>query len=258
MSSPDAAHDLWDFEDPVGSEQRLREAAAAAPSPAREVLLTHVARALGLQQRYDEGHAVLDALEAAGPEVVARRLLERGRLLRSGGEPEAARPAFAEAVEVARDTGLEALEIDAMHMAALVAPLEEQVPATQRALVRARQCRDPRARDWDASLLNNLGMAHVERGDWRAALAAFDAAMTARARIGEDERTRVARWMVGWALRNLGHIDMALDVQQALKEDLDEIGLEDPYVDEELALLESLMANIDDLGRPRPEASDED
>ena len=51
---------------------------------------------------------------------------------------------------------------------------------------------------------------------------------------------------------------MALDVQQALKEDLDEIGLEDPYVDEELALLESLMANIDDLGRPRPEASDED
>ena len=27
---------------------------------------------------------------------------------------------------------------------------------------------------------------------------------------------------------------------------------------EELALLESLMANIDDLGRPRPEASDED
>ena len=64
--------------------------------------------------------------------------------------------------------------------------------------------------------------------------------------------------MVGWALRNLGHIDMALDVQQALKEDLDEIGLEDPYVDEELALLESLMANIDDLGRPRPEASDED
>ena len=258
MSSPDAAHDLWDFEDPVGSEQRLREAAAAAPSPAREVLLTHVARALGLQQRYDEAHAVLDGLGEPSPEVGVRRLLERGRLLRSAGEPEAARPAFAEAVALARGEGLEALEIDAMHMVALVAPLEEQVPATQRALARARECHDTRARDWDASLLNNLGMAHVERGDWRAALAAFDAAMTARARIGEDERTRVARWMVGWALRNLGHIDMALDVQQALKEDLDEIGLEDPYVDEELALLESLMANIDDLGRPRPEASDED
>ncbi|WP_370037267.1 tetratricopeptide repeat protein [Nocardioides sp.] len=258
MHAPDPAHDLWDVDDPVASEARFREAAAQALSPAREVLLSQVARALGLQQRYDEAHAVLDGLGEPSPEVGVRRLLERGRLLRSAGEPEAARPAFAEAVALARGAGLEALEIDAMHMVALVAPLEEQVPATQRALARARECHDTRARDWDASLLNNLGMAHVERGDWRAALAAFDAAMTARARMGEDERTRVARWMVGWALRNLGHIDMALDVQQALKEDLDEIGLEDPYVDEELALLESLMANIDDLGRPRPEASDED
>ncbi|WP_317696609.1 hypothetical protein [Aeromicrobium sp. REDSEA-S32_B7] len=132
----------------------------------------------------------------------------------------------------------------------LLTQVARAVPATQRALARARECHDTRARDWDASLLNNLGMAHVERNDWRAALAAFDAAMTARARIGEDERTRVARWTVGWALRNIGSIDMALDVQQALKEDLDELGLEDPYVDEELALLESLMANIDDLEQP--------
>jgi tetratricopeptide (TPR) repeat protein len=207
MHAPDPAHDLWDFDDPVASEARFREAAAQALSPAREVLLSQVARALGLQQRYDEAHAVLDGLGEPLPEVGVRRLLERGRLLRSAGEPEASRPAFAEAVALARGAGLE---------------------------------------------------AHVERGDWRAALAAFDAAMTARARIGEDERTRVARWMVGWALRNLGRIDMALDVQQALKEDLDELGLEDPYVDEELALLESLMANIDDLERPRPEASDDD
>ncbi len=258
MSAPDPAYDLWDFDDAPASEARFREAAAGADAPQREVLLTQVARALGLQQRYDEGHAVLDGLGDGSAEVTVRRLLERGRLLRSAGEPEAARPAFAEAVTAARAAGLEALEIDAMHMVALVAPLEEQVPATQRALARARECHDSRARDWDASLLNNLGMAHVDRGDWKAALAAFDAAMTARARIGEDERTRVARWMVGWALRNLGSIDAALDVQQALKGDLDELGLEDPYVDEELALLESLMANIDDLEGPRPEAPDED
>ncbi len=246
MHAPDPAHDLWDFDDPVASEARFREAAAQALSPAREVLLSQVARALGLQQRYDEAHAVLDGLGEPSPEVGVRRLLERGRLLRSAGEPEAARPAFAEAVALARGEGLEALEIDAMHMVALVAPLEEQVPATQRALARARECHDTRARDWDASLLNNLGMAHVERGDWRAALAAFEAAMNARVRIGEDERTRVARWMVGWALRHLGHVEAALDVQQMLKGDLDELGLEDPYVDEELALLESLVADLDD------------
>lgn len=253
MHAPDPAYDLWDFDDAPASETRFRAAAQESAPPQCEVLLTQVARALGLQQRYDEGHAVLDALGDATAEVTVRRLLERGRLLRSAGEPESARPAFAEAVTKARAAGLEALEIDAMHMAALVAPVEHQVPATQRALARARECHDTRARDWDASLLNNLGMAHVERNDWRAALAAFDAAMTARARIGEDERTRVARWTVGWALRNIGSIDMALDVQQALKEDLDELGLEDPYVDEELALLESLMANIDDLEQPGPD-----
>lgn len=238
MSAPDPVSDLWDLEDPVGSERRFRDAAAAAAEPLRSVLTTQVARALGLQQRYDEAHAVLAAIEADDPEVTVRRRLEQGRLVRSAGEPEAARQPFAQAAEEAAAAGLEALEIDAMHMSALVAPHDDQIPLTQRALVRARQARDPRARDWDASLLNNLGMAHADRGDWSAALAAFEAAMNARARIGEDERTRVARWMVGWALRNLGHLDAALDVQRTLKADLDELGLEDPYVDEELALLE--------------------
>ena len=44
--------------------------------------------------------------------------------------------------------------------------------------------------------------------------------------------------MVGWALRNLGRTDEALAVQTALKAELDAIGEEDPYVDEELALLD--------------------
>ena len=77
MHAPDPAHDLWDFDDPVASEARFREAAAQALSPAREVLLSQVARALGLQQRYDEAHAVLDGLGEPSPEVGVRRLLER-------------------------------------------------------------------------------------------------------------------------------------------------------------------------------------
>ena len=94
------------------------------------------------------------------------------------------------------------------------------------------------ARNWDASLLNNLGMTHADAGEWPAALAAFEEALVARERIGDAGRTRVARWMVGWALRNLGRTDEALAVQTALKAELDAIGEEDPYVDEELALLD--------------------
>ena len=235
MTDPD---DLWDFDDPAGSEQRFRAAAQTAEGVDRLVLLTQVARALGLQERYDEGHAVLDDLAVGEPEVATRAELERGRLLRSAGDPDAARPHFEAAASTAREAGLEALHVDALHMFALVAPAEDQQRLTEEALAVARRSTDASARNWDASLLNNLGMTHADAGDWPAALAAFEEALVARERIGDAGRTRVARWMVGWALRNLGRTDEALAVQTALKAELDAIGEEDPYVDEELALLD--------------------
>ena len=123
-------------------------------------------------------------------------------------------------------------------MVALVAPAEDQQRLTEEALAVARRSSDESARNWDASLLNNLGMTHADAGDWPAALAAFEEALAARERIGRRRgRTRVARWMVGWALRNLGRTDEALAVQTALKAELEAAGEEDPYVDEELALL---------------------
>jgi tetratricopeptide (TPR) repeat protein len=230
--------DLSDFDDPAGSEQRFRVAAETAEGTDRLVLLTQVARALGLQERYDEGHAVLDHLAVTDPEVATRAALERGRLLRSAGEPDQARPHFEAAAMTAREAGLEALYVDALHMVALVAPVEEQQRLTEEALAVARGASEPAARDWDASLLNNLGMVHADAGDWDAALAAFEAALAARLRIGDVGRTRVARWMVGWALRNLGHTEAARAVQTALKAELAAAGEDDPYVDEELALLD--------------------
>jgi tetratricopeptide (TPR) repeat protein len=234
MSDPT---ELWDFDDPAGSEARFRAAVATAEGADRLVLMTQVARALGLQERYDEGHAVLDQLSVDDDEVATRVSLERGRLLRSSGDPDAARPHFEAAAAAAREAGLEALHVDALHMVALVAPAEEQQRLTAEALAVARASSAQAARDWDASLLNNLGMAHADAGDWSAALAAFEDALAARERIGDAARTRVARWMVGWALRNLGRTEEALAVQTALKAELEAVGEEDPYVDEELRLI---------------------
>jgi tetratricopeptide (TPR) repeat protein len=151
--------------------------------------------------------------------------------------PDEARPHFEAAAATAREAGLEALHVDALHMVALVAPVEEQQRLTEEALTVARASTQPAARDWDASLLNNLGMVHADAGDWPTALATFEEALSARERIGDPGRTRVARWMVGWALRNLGRTDEALAVQTALKAELEAAGEEDPYVDEELGLL---------------------
>jgi tetratricopeptide (TPR) repeat protein len=229
---------LWDFDDPEASEQRFRAQAELAEPDDRLVLMTQVARALGLQEKYDEGHSVLDDLSPTEDEVAVRIALERGRLFRSEGDPEQARPLFEAAARSAQAAGLEALHVDALHMTALVADPADQLAIGRHALAVARASTDPQARDWDASLLNNIGMAHAEAGDFDAALAAFEDALAARERIGDPGRTRVARWMVGWALRNLGRRDEALEVQRSLKAELDAAGLSDPHVDEELALLE--------------------
>jgi tetratricopeptide (TPR) repeat protein len=228
---------LWDFDDPESSEQRFRSAVETAEGTERLVLLTQVARALGLQERYDEGHAVLDHLAVGDPEIATRAELERGRLLRSAGDAVAARPHFEAAAGTARQAGLEALHVDALHMVALVAHTDDQQRLTEEALAAARGSSDEGARNWDASLLNNLGMYHADAGEWPAALTAFEEALVARERIGDGGRTRVARWMVGWALRNLGRTAEALAVQTALRAELTAAGEEDPYVDEELALL---------------------
>ena len=56
---------LWNFDDPAGSEQRFRAAADVAEGAERLVLLTQVARALGLQERYDDDMVKITAQAAA-------------------------------------------------------------------------------------------------------------------------------------------------------------------------------------------------
>jgi tetratricopeptide (TPR) repeat protein len=228
---------LWDFEDPAASGERFLDAAERADEPDKTAWLTQYVRALGLQEKYDEATKILDRLHCDAPEAATYLALERGRVLRSSGRVEESRPHFESAAALARAAGLEALNVDALHMVALAAPEEEQLALNEAALAVARASNDQRARDWDASLLNNIGMTHTDAGDYQAALSAFEQALTARERIGDPATIRVARWMIGWAYRNLGRREEALEVQRALKEELDSLGDTDTYVDDELALL---------------------
>jgi tetratricopeptide (TPR) repeat protein len=230
----------WDFEDPAGSEARLRALLTDADGQDALVLRTQVARALGLQQRYDEAQAVLDEVAAAaspGTEARVRERLERGRVLRSGGDPDRARPLFAEAAALAGRL-LTGLRIDALHMTALLAGSPaEQAALTEAVLAEARADDDPAARRWVPSLLNNLGMARHDAGDLAGALAAFEEALAVRRERGEHRETQIATWMVAWVLRLLGRDDEALRIQTALKAELEAEGATDPYVDEEIATL---------------------
>lgn len=243
---------LWDFDDPVASEGRFRAAADSASGNERDILMTQVARAVGLQGKYPDALSLLDSLPAQPEELRVRVMLERGRVLNSSGSPDAARPLFEAALSAATDAGFEHLAIDALHMVAIVAPAAEQESLNRRALALAAAADDPRARDWRASLLNNLGWAVFERGDYSQALAVFEDALAARIEQGKLVNIQIARWSIGRTLRALGRIPDALGIQRALAHEHEQAGTSDPYVDEEIR--ECLAA----LSEPLPLRSDDE
>jgi tetratricopeptide (TPR) repeat protein len=187
--------DLWDWGDPAGSERRF---AAEAASPAhtdaeRAELVTQQARALGLQERFGAGRALLASLgQAADPAVWTRVKLEAGRLLNSAGNAAEAVIEFEAAAALARSGGLLFLEIDALHMLA-IADRARSRERTAEAIDRALAAPDDRTRRWLVSLYNNLGCSYSEAGDLDQALAAFLQAQEWAERAGTGQQRTWAR-----------------------------------------------------------------
>jgi tetratricopeptide (TPR) repeat protein len=236
---------LWDFDDPARSEAAFRAQLAHATGDDALSLQTQIARTYGLRSRFAEAHALLDRIApeiaTAGPEPKVRALLERGRTFRSGKQPDKAQPLFLQAFELAREAKLESLAVDALHMVALVQPTPDaQVDWNRRALVAAQQASDPRARDWDATLANNIGAALREAGRDEEALAAFRTALAARERQGKVGNIRIAHWMIAWTLRALKRHDEALAILMRLEREFAADGAPDGFVFEEIG--ENLLA----------------
>jgi tetratricopeptide (TPR) repeat protein len=241
--------ELWDFNDPAATEARFRAQlndTESCEAAYRAELLTQIARCQGLQRSFDAAHATLDeAAMLLDPGMVAevRYLLERGRVINTAGERDAARPLFLNAWECATRIGEDFHTIDAAHMLAIVAPPEEAAEWHARALDVAERSGEQRARAWRGSLHNNVGWAHHDAGRYADVLAAFERALDARREHGQDGPIPVARWCIGRALRSLGRFDEALALQTALHAENAARGTEDSYVSEELG--ECLLA----LGR---------
>lgn len=184
--------DLWDFADPEGSEKRLRRAAESREDDVeREELLTQVARALGLQRRFADAEALLDSLTADAAEVRARRDLERGRIRNTAGDASSAEELFLAAAKTSAAAGLVFLQVDALHMLAIVDPGHAE-RWTGAALALLDGVDDPRTLRWRVSLHNNLGWTLLDRGEPGLALHSF-----------QDSRDAALRWgtpqQVQWA-----------------------------------------------------------
>ena len=186
----DRLRPLWDFDDLDSTERRLSDRLEAEKSDAgRAEVLTQLARVEGLREDFDASERLLQQAEAlAGANDIARvRIdLERGRKLRSSGDPAAALPLFEAAFARASDDRQDFLAGDALHMCAIsVDNLDATEQWTQRGLDFGE--RRPEAAYWAGPLLNNLGWAYYEAGDYPRALELFEQALEVRLRDPENE-----------------------------------------------------------------------
>jgi len=230
-------NDLWDYNDPAGSEARFRALLAGPDAPAeagdRLQLLTQIARALGLQRRFAEGHRLLDEVAAqmqGGDLVEVRCLLERGRLFNSARQPEQSVPLFLQAAELAQAIGADFYAVDALHMLGIAAPQPERLGWNRKAIARAEGSQQARARGWLASLYNNTGWALFDEGQYGEALALFERALVLREEKGDAGPIRVARWCIARTQRALGRLDEALAILRALEAS----GESDGFTEEEI------------------------
>jgi len=247
---PDRLRELWDFGDLDASEERLRKQLDAEDTDAgRAEVLTQLARVEGLRDRFDEGEIlIVEAESLAGDSPVARARidLERGRLRRSGGDPDAARPLFESAYATAVDDERYFIAADAAHMAALVAPGRDGfVEWTSRGIELADE--HEAASYWLGPLLNNLGWEQYEAGEHKAALETFGRALAARERDPENaEPIALARYAVGKTLRALGRSDEAIPLLEQAVSWADAAGTPDGWYHEELAEEFAAVGRTDD------------
>lgn len=246
---------LWDFDHPDRTEMKFREILLQVPENVPDFLelLTQIARAQGLQRKYEHAHQTLNQVErrlGSGPSRPRiRYLLERGRVFNSSGQPDRARPLFEQALTLAEQITEDFYAVDALHMLAILSQPEQSLELNMQAMQLAERSRDDRASNWLGSLYNNIGWSLHDLGKYESALEIFRKGQAWQKSRGKTTETRIAAWCIARTLRSLNRLEEALSCQKELKEELDSAGEKDGYVLEEIA--ECLLA-LDRLDEARP------
>lgn len=231
---------LWDHSDPHQTETRFREVLLQVPenNPAYLELLTQIARAQGLQHKFDKAHQTLDQVERRLGNYASRAKiryhLERGRVFNSAGHPDEARPFFEQALDVAKDLSDDFYAVDALHMLAIASPPASSLDLNLQAIQFAESSDQEKARNWLGSLYNNTGWSYHELGDYESALDMFQKAEAIRRLKRSVNEIRIAQWCVARTLRSLKRVEEALSKQMALMAENETASESDGYVFEEI------------------------
>lgn len=214
---------LWDYRDPVASEHRFRvllPPATATPGPGWHAeLLSQLARAVCLQRRHDEAHALLDQatslLAAAGDRAAIRVGLERGRIHNDTGRTAEAVAAFREAFERADAAAEVHLAADALHMLAYVTRGEESLRWHRAALALCARHDDPRLRRWQVTLHTNMADEYERQGDFASGRRAVEQALAVAEALGLGEAACGSRVFLARLHRLEGNLEPAWEIIQA-------------------------------------------
>ncbi|MGG5827346.1 tetratricopeptide repeat protein [Aeromonas salmonicida] len=233
----------WNYQDPAASALRfhalLPEARTAANLQLELELLTQIARTHSLQRQFAEAHQLLDEIEPrltdATPRARLRALLERGRTFNSAGDKATARTLFEQAWQLGLKSKELYLAIDAAHMIAIAAPLEEQSRWHQLAMELAERSQDEKVRGWLASLYNNQGWTLFELGRFDEARVFQQKCLAWHEQHNNTAKAFIARWSLARLTRAQGLHEQALADLKQLQLEMAEAGEpEDGYLFEEL------------------------
>lgn len=236
---------LWNYDNPAETEAKFIELIPMAKSSGNNdyylQLKTQIARAQGLQNKFEEAHATLNEIETLisvdTPVAETRYLLERGRVYNSSNNQATALPIFLKAFDLALIRTQDNLAVDAAHMVAITdKDPETQMKWNLKAISIAENSKDPRVKGWLGSLYNNMAWTFHDTGKFPEALDLFKKALSFFQEKESDASTiRIAKWSVARAYRSLEKYSEALEIQTALEKELNEANEVDGYVYEELA-----------------------
>lgn len=245
---------LWDFSNPAATEKKFKELIPQAESSGNLdyffQLITQIARAQGLQKKFEDAHQTLSTIEmklsTQTPIAEIRYFLEKGRVYNSSKKKELAQPLFLKAFELAQERAQDNLAVDAAHMVAIAETSPEaQMLWNLKALSVAETSKDPSAQDWLGSLYNNIGWTYHDSGRFEQALNMFTLGLDFREKKGELSSIRIAKWSVARAHRSLMNYNEALKIQIELEQEFEKVSEKDGYVFEELGELYLALSKTD-------------
>jgi len=228
---------FWNYADPASTEEKFRSVLANSPDEDEfytAELKTQIARTLGLQRKFEEGHALLAQIDedliSQNAIISTRYYLEKGRLYNSNKQLVEAIQSFKRASEIASINKLDNYYVDALHMLGIAFKGSESIHWNEKAIEAAEYADDIRAKNWLGSLYNNTAWTYFDMNEYNKAVSLFEKCLAWNTQKERTVAIRIAKYSIAKCYRMLNRIEEALFV-------LDEIidGDEDGYIYEEFA-----------------------